>query len=97
MWVIISLFFAPLGGLLAGSLKSNLWRAVWMTAALFGPLIFYTVDLASYPPSPPGFWLWWLTGLVYLGVPLLVSALVSVLSFLAGRKMSGRLSVKDGS
>lgn len=59
-------------------------------AIVAGPLMVYTAELISYPASPPGFWAWWLAGLVYLGLPILLSTGASSVAFMTACKMRDR-------
>ena len=84
--MLISLLLAPVGGFLVGAFIKRPWRGGILPLVVAAPLITHISLCRSEagPASEPDFWLWWLASLFPFVMPLLLSAIVTVVSFYMG-------------
>ena len=86
--ILLWLLIGPLLGLLIGALVTDRWRRYLLFLSLLLPLAIYTFDLAGYQASEPGFWYWWMAGLLVVGPVLLLAQLLTVGGYLGGAALA---------
>ncbi len=76
---------SPVIGFLLALIRPPTLRRVGLMTAMLAPLSAFTLFLASSRPAPPGYFAWWLTGLVMLAPFLAIWTTLTLVGFSAGR------------
>jgi hypothetical protein len=83
--LLVAALIGVVFGYAAGALRPGRPRAAALTVACLLPLILYSIVLATAPSGPHGWLGWWLVGLMFLFVPMVVWLLMVAIGYRVAR------------